>query len=217
MSQNFNLPAGTNEVLSTVVVTQLPEALQALQSLFSGSVEPTTPVAFMLWMDTSGIGVLNIRNAGNTLWIPVAQAAIAWQLKAVAAELTLPTSGSVGDVSATGNKTLLSMPVTGNILAVNILSATATTSTSGNEWDFMLRNTTDSLDLFSSTPGTFTSVGGVGGGVELSATVPLVLVPDQNFLLGAGDVLELQVTKTGSPTSPITRVHATLEYDLLGE
>lgn len=208
MPQDFNLPTDNADSTSTILVTKLPDAARALQSFFSGSTAPTNPVAHMFWADT-GNSVMMQRNAANTAWVAVAPLGSAWSQQTVSVDL--------GDLSASLDKYLIAMPAAGRVLAARVTSSTTTSSSSsGNEWTFQLRDVTNSLDLFSTAPGTFTSVGGVGGGSELVLGTPEVFLPDQNALLSADDIIELQVAKVGSPTATINRVHCSLHLDLTG-
>lgn len=208
MSQNWNLPAGTNEVLSTVLVTQIPDALNALRSVFSGSSAPTSTVAYMYWIDTSGVGVLKQRNSGDTDWIVIGPVGLNLGFQVSRTEF--------GSITTTTTKYLLIMPRKGNVTKLQLLCATASSSSSGNEWTFQLKNVSDTTNLFSTAPGTYTSVGGVGGGSDFSADVPIVLTPDQNGLVDAGDVLELVITEVGTATN-LDRLWAQIEYDADGE
>lgn len=208
MSQDFNLPTSTNEVLSTVLVTNIPDAIRSVRSLFSGATEPSTTVAYMLWADTSGAGVLKIRNAADTAWIILGPLGLGWAFQVSRTEF--------GAVSVTTTKYLLIMPRKGNIRQLQLVCDTTSSSSSGNEWTFQIVNVTDTLNLFSAAPGTFTSVGGVGGGSDFAPNVPIVLTPDQNGLVDAGDVLELVVTEVGAATT-LARLWAQLEYDAEGE
>jgi hypothetical protein len=208
MTQNWNLPTSTNEVLSTVLVTNIPDALRSLRSFFSGTVEPTSTVAHMYWADTSGAGVLKQRNAADSAWIVLGPLGVPWAFQVSRTEF--------GSVSVTTTKYLLIMPRKGNVTKLQLVCDTTSSSSSGNEWTFQIVNVTATLDLFSAAPGTFTSVGGVGGGADFAPNVPIVLTPDQNALIDAGDVLELVVTEVGAATS-LLRLWAQLEYDGAGE
>ena len=208
MSQNFNLPTSTNEVLSTVLVTNIPDAIRSVRSLFSGATEPSTTVAYMLWADTSGAGVLKIRNAANSAWIILGPLGEAWAFQVSRTEF--------GAVSVTQTRYILIMPRKGNIRKLQLLTDTTSSSSSGNEWTFQIVNVTDAAKLFSGTVGTFTALGGVGGGADFAPNVPIVLTPDQNGLVDAGDVLEFVITEVGAATT-LSRFEVQVEYDSEGE
>lgn len=190
MSQTWTMPAGTT-VASTAIKTDIPAALAALRSLFAGASEPSSKEAYMLHVDTT-TQQLNQRNAANNAWVAVAPMLRDWCVGTVAV--------NIGALTATGDHYLFVAPDACTITKVRLVPDAATTSTAGvNEWGFQLRDLTGAVNLFSAAPTTATAVGGVGGGVEFAVDTSWNLTPDQNETLAAGDVLELQVTKTGAP------------------
>jgi len=68
MSQSFRSPFAASEALHTVLTSQLPDTLDALRTLFSGTSAPSSPVAGQLWHDTTS-GVLYLRNQANDAWL----------------------------------------------------------------------------------------------------------------------------------------------------
>jgi len=70
----------------------LNNVLQSIASMNSGATAPATPSSHMLWMDTSNalIYYINIRNAGNTAWIPFFKYTVATGvISAMASDQTL--------------------------------------------------------------------------------------------------------------------------------
>jgi len=96
-------------------------------------------------------------------------------------------------------------PAACTVTKIILVSNAASTSTSGNEVTFQLRNLTAAQNLFSGTVGTFTALGGVGGGADLVANTAYVLTPNQNANIAANAALELQITYVGAPTATLTR------------
>lgn len=210
MSQTFALPAGTDYV-NQYLAGGLNSNLEALRSSFSGASAPTSPspVPGQLWADTS-TGFLMVRNAANNGWTRVAplSASVVVQLAA---------EGWAGTLSASKTDWIGSVPRVGTIRRLVMVSAAATTSSSGNEWQFQLRKYPAAapgspVDLFSGTVGTHTQVEGVGGGVEFVADAAYVLTPDQNAGVLDLDQLELVVTKAGTVAN-LTQFRALVEMD----
>lgn len=160
-----------------------------LRTDFAGSSAPASPVAYQRWADTAN-GVMKRRNAANNAWIiegPLfAPARVDW----IARPGTQSASGSTLVAAASCNVI---------VDRVTLLCALDSTASSGNEWTFVLENVTDSVELFSEAPGTFTAAAGIGGGSPITAATAFVLTPDQNTAVSAGEVLEFAWTKTGSP------------------
>lgn len=156
---------------------------------FAGSSAPASPVAYQRWADASN-GVMKRRNAANNAWVVegplLGQARVDW----IARPGTQSASGSTLVAAASCNVV---------IDRVTLLCALDVSSSSGNEWTFQLENVTDSVELFSESPGTFTEAVGIGGGSTIGAATAFVLTPDQNAALTAGEVVEFSWTKTGSP------------------
>lgn len=189
-TQSFPVPAATDPS-GLVVMTHLVDRTDALRARFSGAVEPSSPVALQPWADTT-TGMMRIRNAANSAWVDVHPIAfIPMQ------SYPLQAAGALGAMELQ-----LVAPHDLTIARAVLLPDTTTTSSSlgVTDWQFMLRNVTQSVDLFSSTPGTNGTVATVGGG-ELAADTPYPLLADQNQSVAAGDVLRFTVTVNGSPTA----------------
>lgn len=199
MTQTFQLP-GNSTSANAAIASMLPAALEALRSCFSGSAAPTSPapVPGQLWADTSS-GWLKVRNTADSAWVPVAPLS-------AGAVLQLPSQWDVASLSATTTKKIGAAPRACTVKRLVLLCETASTSSSGNEWQPMLRKRTNAtpgtaVDLFTATVGTFTVLSGVGGGAEFVAHKVLVFTPNQNATLSADDVLELVMTKAGTATT----------------
>lgn len=199
MSQAFVLPIGSDQ-LGAAVKTRVANCLSALRTCFSGATEPSPAEAYQLWADTTS-GFLKIRNAANNGWIKVAP------LAADINEALPSLFGVVSSMSATTGPTKIAIaPRAGTIKRIVLLCETASTSSSGNEWTFAVQKRPASAPgtpaaLFSATVGTFTALGGVGGGAETVAHGVYVLLPNQNATVAQGDVLEITITKVGSATT----------------
>jgi len=198
MVQSFVVPFLTTDNLQSIITGALSDALLALQSQFSGASAPSNPVAYQMWADTTS-GYLKIRNAANSAWITLAPLATP--------NVFVPESEFlVASMSATTTKKLGATPRAGTATRLVIVCETASSSSSGNEWQPMLRKRTNAtpgtpVNLFSGTVGTFTALGGVGGGVEFTAYKVLTYTPNQNQTLAADDLLELVMTKAGTATT----------------
>jgi hypothetical protein len=101
-------------------------------------------------------------------------------------------------------------PAPCRIEAVRLISDTVSVSSSGNEWQFGLRNITAGVELFSGTVGTFTALGGVGGGAEFAVNTSYRLTTNQNKDLLANAVLAWTMTKVGAATT-IARLNLRVE------
>jgi len=182
--------------------TLLPNNDEALRTLHSGSAEPSSMVAYMLWADTT-TALLKQRNAGNSAWVVLAP------LLGNAGRF--PVRIALGTVNATGTTNVLMMPCKGTVLRVGLWSDTTSTgsSTGATEYTFQITNATTSVNMFSASVGTGTTLGGVGGG-EITANTPYWLVPNQNANFAEGDRINFVITKTGAPTS-LTTVQLVLD------
>lgn len=70
MSQDYE-PVDLNDDIPDCL-TVLDDGLAAAVTLFSGAVEPASPVAFQLWLDTSTTpDSLKMRNAANSAWVVI--------------------------------------------------------------------------------------------------------------------------------------------------
>lgn len=184
MTQAYTLPTD-NTSRRTALVTQIPQALDSLRSIFSGDTEPSSPVAYQLWLDTTTKTLVQ-RNSLNTAWLPQKRREVVTQLGALAARTWR----------------LLRADVPLLVVSASLLPS-ATTSTSvaaSKEWTFLLKNQTTGLNLFSATPSTATTVSGVGGG-ELTADTGKLLLANQNAAMAVGNLLYFVVGVNGSPTA----------------
>lgn len=189
-TQSFPTPAATDPS-SLVLLSHLVDRTDAVRANFSGSTEPASTVAYQMWADTT-TGMMRVRNSTNTAWVDV-------HALGFAAKQTHPMQAA----GALGAKELqMSVPNGATVARLAIVPDTSTTSSSAGvtDWQFMLRNVTQSVDLFSAAPGTATDVDGIGGG-EMVADALYPLTADQNQSVDAGDVLRLTVTVNGSPTA----------------
>lgn len=200
MSQAYTLPVGT-DARSTAIKTLIPGCLDALRSCFSGATAPSNPVAYQFWADTS-TGLLKQRNAANSAWEIVGPLAVNASRLLVAQEYD--------SLAASADRYIFVAPSTCIVEQVVLVSDTGTSSSSGNEWQWELHNLTAANELFSNTVGTFTSLGGVGGGNDLIGDQPEYLVPDQNAQISAGDLLMFRWQDVGAVTA-ITRATVLLQ------
>lgn len=198
MAQTWTPPSVTSGRRSAIA-TEVPNCLEALRTVFSGSVAPSSPVAYQLWLDTS-TKTLYQRNAGNSAWLPQRRREVRF--------------GDVALAARTWRALRPAVPVV--IESVAILPSTTTSASvaTTKEWTFLLKNQTTSQNLFSATPSTATTVSGVGGG-ELTADTGKVLLANQNATLAVGDLLYLVVGVNGSPTA-VTDVSYVISYWELG-
>lgn len=206
MSQSWTMPTGTS-VASTAIKTLIVNALLALRSCFSGASAPSDTEAYMPWLDTTN-NQIKRRNAADSAW--TIEGAIGKDHGK-----TLIHVGEFSSVSGTFTTFVTPTLEDGQIKRIILVSTTSSSSSSGNEWQFGLQNKTDAVALFSGTVGTFTSLGGVGGG-EITADTIYELTPDQNQSLDAGDVLELTMTAVGTVTT-LTRLLILVEYTISEE
>lgn len=196
MAQTYTPTFASTDFADLVLSETIPDNFEALRSMFSGASEPSNPVAYQPWADTA-TGWLKFRNAGNTAWVQVAPLATDFRLQ-------LAVEGwAAATVSASKTDKLAIVPRAGTIKRIAVLSGAATSSSSGNEWQFVLTKYPASapgspVAMFSGTVGTFTALGGVGGGAEMVANAAYFLTPNQNATVADGDVIELTLTKVGS-------------------
>ncbi len=191
MAQDYDLPVGGTDIVSVALKTKISDGFETLRTSFSGTVEPAAKAAYQLWADTT-TGLLKRRNSGSTDWDVIGL--LNGDNSRMVVVVDLP------DFTVTDDALILAPRGPVLIEAVTLLSEVTTAHTSGNEYTFQLANVTDTLDLFSATVGTFTTLGGVGGGV-ITLDVGYRLLPDQNAAVGADDVLKFEWTKVGSPAN----------------
>ena len=186
MSQDWNDCTGSDSY-STAVLTKIKNKLAALRSLHSGSSAPTSTVAGMLWWDTAN-NLLKMRDSSDTAWVTLLSSCIPNHEKTVAVHL--------GAISATGEYYLL-VPHGGVTIQNVVLVSSAGVATSDTDyWSFQVANLTQSNDLLSAAQTTETT-----GGAAIVADTAYDITPDQNADVVVDDVLELQVSKTLSPSA----------------
>ena len=186
MSQTWNLPILGTDSAHVALKTKVSDACESLRTNFSGATAPSLTVPYQFWMDTT-TGILKQRNAGNTAWVTI------WPGEF---ELQRDIGASV---SATTTKKLGIARRAGTVSQLLLSCDTASTSSSGNEWRFQVTKYPNSapgspVSCISANVGTFTALGGVGGGAEFVAHKVLALTPNQNLTVALND--ELEVTGT---------------------
>lgn len=196
MAQLWNLPLAGTDIAGDAVKTAIPNALETLRTLWAGASEPSETAAYQMIAHTTP-GLLKIRDASDTSFVVPGFARHTAALR-------------VGALSATQTVRLLASEKAFVVSRLVLISDTATTSSSGNEWQFGLRNVTGAVELFSGTVGTFTALGGVGGGAEMAIDTAYILTPDQNTSIAINDVIRLTLTKVGAATN-LTDLTAILE------
>ena len=198
MSRTWDLPSSGSTTLKAAVTTNTPDALRSLQSMFSGSGAPTATVAYMQYVDTAD-GLVKQRNAGDSGSVVVAPALHDLGQRTVIV--------SVGALSASTNIYIGSPhQKSWKVLRVRVISDTASTGSDGsNNWEFQVRNKTQTEDMLSTATST--------NGSEIAADTPFDVVTDQNETAAVDDVLELQITKTGSATT-LARVSIQVEFTI---
>ena len=101
----------------------------------------------------------------------------------------------IGAIAATDQKYLLIAPRALRVQSIKLVSdvTTASSAAGSKEYGFKVKNLTQNNDLGATDT--------VTSDTEITADTAYTITVDQNLDIAAGDVLELQVTKTGSPTS----------------
>jgi len=102
----------------------------------------------------------------------------------------------VGDISASKNVHLIAAPFELKITAVKLLVDTAIAANDDNYWSAQLVNLTQNDNLLSSA-----KTSKATGGTAFTADSAWTITPDQTQYLRINDVLELQLTKSGSASS----------------
>lgn len=194
MAQTYQLPVGGDK-LNVAIKTHIANSLEALRSCFSGASEPTSPVAYQLWADTS-TGYLKIRNAANAAWLIV-------QPLAAGAVYVPFSEAREATLSAGGIYKLGCAQYAGSVKRLCIVSDTTGTGTSLDNFSWMLEKRTAAapgtvVNLFSAAPSTYAAVGGIGGGGVTAYSVQS-LTPNQNSTVAADDLLLVNVSANGTP------------------
>ena len=200
MAQTWELPVDTDNLLETIL-GQFNDGLETLRTQHSGSAEPTSPVAYMFWADTAN-NVLKQRNAGNTAWTAI--------LAMNAANQNQTSMVAIGAVSASQDNFIFTPNEAVTIDEVTLISSVAVTANDTNYWSFQVANLTQADDLLAAAQTTQAT-----GGAGITADEAFSITPDQNASIAAGDVLELQITETGTATS-LAGVVVAVHYHLTG-
>lgn len=186
MSQSWQVPVVAGDTVATALTTKVNDALEALRTLHSGATAPTTTVAYMLWADTAN-NLLKQRNAANSDWVVIAAIN--------ARNHVFRPMVRIGPVSGTDQFYLLVARDACRILGVSWLTDTATSGSDGsNNYAVQIMNHTQANNLRATAWDTFTDA-------ELAADAENFIAADQNQDIAVGDVIEIQITQTGSPTS----------------
>jgi len=101
----------------------------------------------------------------------------------------------IGGLAGSDDRFLFAAPFACHLVQAVLVSDTPTAgSNAGNNWSFQLRNLTAAVNLLSAAKTT--------NGNEMGADAPYPLDPNQNLKISqfGGDVIELQIVKTGAPT-----------------
>ncbi|NQW16761.1 MAG: hypothetical protein HQ478_04670 [Chloroflexi bacterium] len=110
--------------------------------------------------------------------------------------------------STTTNRYLFVAPYDCNIQAVSIVSDTAVAASDTNYYSHQIQNLTQAEALLSAAQTTK-----ITGGAAIAVDAPYAITPDQNSIVSNGDVIELQVTATGTPTDiSAAQLVAVVEY-----
>ena len=102
---------------------------------------------------------------------------------------------SVVGWDATDQRYIFVAPYDCKIDQVSVLSDTAVAASDTNYYSFQVQNLTQAESLLASAVTTKTT-----GGTAITADAVYELGPDQNTVIDDGDVIELQVTETGTAT-----------------
>lgn len=194
MAQTYQLPVGGDK-LNVAIKTHIANSLEALRSCFSGASEPSSPVAYQFWADTT-TGYLKLRNGANSAWLIVQPLA--------AGSVYVPVSEArEALLSASLVYKLGCAQYAGSVKRLCIVSDTTATGTALDNWSWMLTKRTAAapgtvVNLFSAAPSNYAAVGGIGGGA-LTAYAVQSLTPNQNSTVAADDLLLLNVTANGTP------------------
>lgn len=216
----------TSDAISDSRAT-LNTGLTEVTNCHAGTTEPTNKVDGMLWFDTTA-NQLKFYDLGNTAWrvivkdTEIAQggiahldastftAAVGYDGSAAAtADDNFPKASQIGGMifssvheitlaNASGNHFLYAIPASAlyEISDVYIVSDVATTSSDGtHNWTIQVANLTAANNLIATAKTT--------NGAEITADTRYAMGVDQNNVkasLTGGDVLELQITKNGTPT-----------------
>lgn len=104
------------------------------------------------------------------------------------------STATLGTVAATGNAYVFTTNRPVYIERIDLVSSTGIATSDVNFWAVQVYNVTGAVDLASTAPTTMTT-----GGTAVTADTIWSVTPDQNQTLAAGDVLQIQFTKTLNP------------------
>lgn len=240
MSQTFSTIQTTDTISAGRTIKN--DNFAALRSSFSGTTAPTspTPVEGQLFCKTD-TNVLQIYTgsawvtivpdytvAGGGL-VPLTGGTMSGVLAMGSNAITNLANGSAStdavnkgqvdarlaaapvtvSITGTANSLVWVAPAACTISDVLLVSSAATSgSNASNNWSFNVRNVTQSENLRSAGKST--------NGAEIAAETAYALALDQNLTgIAQNDVLRLDVTQTGSPTSlSAARVVAVIRYSV---
>ena len=97
--------------------------------------------------------------------------------------------------NATDQRYIFVAPYDCKVDQVSVVSDTAVAASDTNYYSFQVQNLTQAESLLASAVTTKAT-----GGTAITADVVYELGPDQNAVIDDGDVIELQVTETGTAT-----------------
>lgn len=230
----------TADPVSTII-SRLVDARLAWRSHFKGPSAPASPTTGMIWIDddTPSATVWAVKLYDGTDWIEIFRidttnnviqmatgAVLSGALDANSLQINDLANGTsagdavnkgqvdgivqtvvahIGDLSATDQFFVFVVPANCTIVNAILVSETSTAgSGGGTQWELNVRNLTAAVNLKAANK--------VTNGAEITADTAYALGLDQNLTPSANAVLELQVTKTGSPTSPLNACKLMLTY-----
>lgn len=224
MSQTFNLPfSGATSVNSCL--SALQDACTTLRSVFSGTSEPSSPVAYMLWVDTTN-GQLKQRNSGNSDWVillrdittagggNVVAASGAFTTNAPTSAIAASSSTHLvrkGEIDSrplqetftftpplsTGNYPIFGLGGDSNVVTISQISIYSNTTTVGSDGSNYHRFNV----LRGSDNAQLMTSPAVTNSGEITAYTPYRLSPTQNTSLTGTTSIKLVYDKVGSPTA----------------
>ena len=110
--------------------------------------------------------------------------------------------------SGTDQRYLFVAPYACVIDGVQLVSDVAVAANDTNYYSFQVQNLTAGESLLAAVQTTK-----VTGGSAITADTPFTIAPDQNTVISDGDVLELQITGSGTPTDlSAAEIIAVVEY-----
>ena len=191
MSQGFaNIPITGGAIAGTTLISTISDALLALASDFSGASEPAYRTPYQRWANTAAF-TQDRRNAANNAWNTEHALNVRVDYH--------PPIVQFGALSASINRFVFCPPVPWWAVDLVVISDTATTSsTGGNNWAFQVRDLTAAQNLFTTAKSTNAD--------ELAVNTAKVWTFTANQAINQNAVLQIQITKNGTPTSPLADV-----------